>query len=357
MSLLSENLGVMVVALETTYKTDAVNAAFDANTDFSYFRVNSAADMTPVATNVIPGRMRPGQGGVGSSFVKSHGDITIPCPLGAGVGANFTPTNLAVMMQASGWEMSTGGSATTFTLGTENTNSASAHLYRRDLIKESAAAAWRLKRGVGAMFNFGLEGSAGQEVLCTFQGQCANYPEWTVSRNYFNASDEPALDWEGNAITYTGTASAESDERFICKSSDIQYNSGALVVKDWSFDSAMAIGPLMAQTGDPQATRITRTRGDGANASGSVTVLLSDNDAGYTDILAAIEAEEVANLVIVIEGSTTKYTLTARIQFQARPTETAEAGTTAFTANFIGVDDLSAAPFGDNGATLVVESV
>lgn len=355
-SLLSENYDTWILELETTYGTDAVDTAITTDANIVYLAVNSAGSIVPIANNFIPARARPGQGGVKSSKVKDNCDVTLPIPVLSGVGTNNTPENLGKVLQAAGFTEAVGTGDTLYTLGTDNRNSLSVRQHRRNLVRPSGdATAWRAKRATGGVFSLSLNFAIGAELIATAVGKGANYDDWTPSREYFDSADKPAMEYDGSAHAYAGSCSVETGERMICKSASIEYNSAVIPVNTASLDYAFNITPMQIQNGDPISTRIIRTRGDGANITGSALVLLTDGDAGYDDIRDAEDSEEEANLVFVLQGETRQLTITQRVQWQARPVESAQGGATAFECAFIGTDDFASACFGDNGATWLFE--
>lgn len=352
--ILSAQYHVFIAKSESAYSTDGVEAAFTANDDIVFLESNTGGELTPLADNYIPDRARASQSGVPSTMVKRGGEWSIPVPILGGVGTAFTPEYNAILKACGFAEDVSGGTTSVYTLGTVNDESLSLYMYRRNLNNNN----WRLKAATGCVGNLSIAGAPGQEAIATASGQTIDYCENTADLAYFDVTDgKPLLDKDGGAITYTGTVSKAVGERMICKAATIVYNGVPYKVNTWSIDYAFAIAPITSQTGDPLACRITRTRDGASNANGELVITLCDDGVAYDDLLAAIEANEVATLSIGLEGSTTKLTLNHRIQFQARPGESPDGGAMNFAAAFIVVGDFASSPFGDNDSVWTYEAV
>lgn len=352
--ILSADKSVWVVRSESTYGTDAIDAAIDANTDLTYLAVLSGSSIAPSPDSFRPNQVRASQDGVASTFVQRGGNITLNVPVRGGVGTPNTP-NYWPLLDIAGLDVAIGASSTVCTIKTANDSSATLYHYRRNISNDN----WRLQRALGSVLTLSAEGAMNAEATMAFTGRCVNHPEWTVDRAYFNASDEFALDYSGNAVTYTGAATADTAERMICKSMTLTVGGTTYPCSAFSFDLGFSVADLDALTGTAPAVVI-RDRGDGANVSGNLALEMVDSSAygaAFDDVLTKYQASTEAALQIVISGSTRKLTIDMpKIQF-TRPTERPTNGAMGWDVGFTANGDFGSAPFGDNGVVLTYASV
>lgn len=350
---LSSAYQTWIAVKESTYGTDAVDAAFTGNENISYLLCNADAEITPMGDTFTPDRARSSQSGVSGSFIQRGSEFTLPVPVVGGDSSNNYRPAYGSIFEMCGFTETTSGSTTVYTLKTSEPASLTLYQYRRN----AHSREWRLKRCRGARANLGLEFNVGEEVVAQAAGMGVGYNDYTAARTYFDGDDAPALDADGASLTYTGTASAQSDERLICKGATVTYNSGALPVISGSVDIAMSVALLEQMTSDPTGSIVTRVRDGVSPATGSLTLSLTDDGTGFEDVSAALLSDENATLSIVLEGSSTKVTIELRVQWTSRPAESAGDGIMNFDVEFQVVGDFSTAPFGDNGVKITYEAV
>jgi hypothetical protein len=186
--------------------------------------------------------------------------------------------------------------------------------------------------------------------VIALSGLGVGYYDLSADAAWFSAAGNPILDL-GGASTSTGTR--DTAERMICKGMTITYNSGAVAVSALSIVQAANVQAVKLMSADPISSRITRTRDDAGNATVSLSIETTDDSVTYEDFQAAADAEEVANLVILLEGATRNCTITARIQLHGPGTERANAGVLGFDFSGILTADFATHPFGDNELTLL----
>jgi hypothetical protein len=351
--ILSADKSVWVVRAESTYNTDAIDAAIDANTDLTYLAVLSGSSIGPSPDSFRPNQVRASQDGVAHTHVERGGNITLNVPVRGGVGTPNTP-NYFSLLDAAGLNVAVGASSTVCTIQTANDSSVTLYQYRRNISNDN----WRLQRALGSRLTMSAEGAMNTEANFAFTGRCTNNPEWTVDRAYFNSSDEFALDYSGSAVTYTGAATADTAERMICKSMTLTVGGTTYPCSAFSFDLGFSVADLDALTGTAPAV-IIRDRGDGANISGNLALEMVDSTYGtaFDDVLTKYQASTEAALQIVISGSTRKLTIDMpKIQF-TRPTERPVSGAMGWDVGFTANGDFGSAPFGDNGIVLTYASV
>ena len=350
--ILSTAYSVYVIEPEATYGVDAVNAAYVANDDVVYLAINNGGDITPIGAPFTPDRARASQDGVASSFVKSHSELNLPIPMTAGIGTANTP-NYAALLKACGFIETIGASSTTYVLGTSCADSVTVYKYTRNLTDNQ----WRLKKATGCLLNMSLGSAPGEEPVLTMAGQGASFFDLSAPAAYFDASGEPALDGDGDSITYTGAATADDAQRLLCVGGTITYNSGVVPASTVTLDIAMSVAPIMTQQGNPIAARIIRARSGVSPANGSIGVESTDLMAAYDDIAAAVLSNEVATLSLLFKGSTKKVTATINVQFSDRLAERDNNGAVGFDAPFIAVGKFGVHPFGDNAVQLVYATI
>jgi hypothetical protein len=352
--ILSDDKAVFVAIAESTYGTDAVDAAIDANTDLNYLAVLTGSALTPSPDFFRPNQVRASQDGIAHTFVARGGGVALNFPLRGGVGTPNTP-NYAAILDCMGLDYVAGASSTVCTIKTRNDSSITLYKYQRNISNDN----WRLQRGLGIRLTASFEGAMNQEATGTATGRCINNPEWTVDRAYFNSSDEPALDFGGNAVTYTGAGTADTAERMICKSMTLTVGGTSYPCSAFNFDLGFTIADLDALTGAAPAMPI-RSRGDGANVTGNLSLEMVDASAYGTaldDALTKYQASTEAALVIVISGSTRKLTINMpKIQF-TRPTERPNNGAMGWDLGFTANGDFASAPFGDNSVVFTYADV
>ena len=352
--ILSADKSVWVARAESTYSTDSIDTAIDANTNLTYLAVLTGSSVVPSPDFFRPNQMRASQDGIAHTYVQRGGNVTLNVPVRGGVGTPNTP-NIGMLLDAAGLGEAIGVSSTVYTIQTANDTSVTLYQYRRNIDNDN----WRLQRALGTRLTMSMEGAMNAEATMAFTGRCTNHPEWTVDRTYFNASDEFALDYSGSAVTYTGAATADTAERMICKSMTLTVGGTTYPCSAFSLDLGFTVGDLDALTGTAPAV-IIRDRGDGANVSGNLALEMVDA-AGYgtalDDVLTKYVASTEAALQIVISGSARKLTIDLpKIQF-TRPTERATAGATGWDVGFSANGNFASAPFGDNGIVLTYASV
>jgi hypothetical protein len=343
--MISANKRVWTWAAEGTYGTDAVDALLVANSAIVYQAVNAGSLITPVRTNTTPARAIASQSGVKSFKVDDHSTFEMTIPFKAGVGTPNTP-NYAPLLKACGFGETLAATTSTYVLGTSNASSITLWNWYRELL----AYEFRLRRATGCLGTASFNFAVGEEAVIALSGLGIGYYDLSADAAWFSVEGNPILDL-GGASTSTGTR--DTAERMICKGMTITYNSGAVAVSTLSIVQAANVQAVKLMSADPISSRITRTRDDAGNATVSLSIETTDDSVTYEDFQAAADAEEVANLVILLEGATRNCTITARIQLHGPGTERANAGVLGFDFSGILTADFATHPFGDNELTLL----
>lgn len=344
--MISANKRVWTWALEGTYNTDAVDTLLAADSAIVYQAVNAGSLITPVANNTTPSRAIASQSGPKSYKVNDHSSFELTIPFKAGIGTPNTP-NYAPLLKACGFTEALAATTSTYTIGTSNAASVSLWNWYRELL----AYEFRLRRATGCLSTASFNFVVGEEAVIALSGLGASYYDLSADEAWFSAAGNPIRDTSGVASTSVGTR--DSAERMICKGMTITYNSGAVAVSSLSIVQNANVQAVKLLSADPITGRITRTRDDGSNATVSLSIETTDDSATFEDFQAAADAEEVANLVIVLEGATRQCTITARIQLQGPGAERANAGALGFDFAGILTGDFATHPFGDNELTLL----
>lgn len=341
---------VWIFADETTYGTDAVNAAIGANSNLTYLAVNNDSTVTPEGNTYRPNQARPSQDGIAHTFVKRRGSGTINVPMRGGVGTPNLP-NYASLMEAAGFVITDNTTNQVFTLGTNNDSSVSGWHLKRNLTNSN----WRLQRILGVLMKLALSWTVGEESVLAFEFLSKNYPEWdSTDRAWFDSDGDPTLDSSGSSVTYTGTASADTAERLICKSMTLTVASTTYACSGGSLDTGMTLETIDVGNGDPLASRVIRSRGDNANATGNLAMeMVDDGDvANYgtalNDVLTKYQASTEAALQVIWLSANRRITLDLpKIQF-TRPTERPNNGAMGWDLGFNVNGDYATNKFGDN---------
>ena len=351
------NHHVWAAVEESTYGTDAVGAAIDANDDLTYLPFLSGSQIKPSPNYYRPNQQRAGQDGIAFTTVENGCSWTLNAPMRGGIGSAFTPA-VNFLLKACGFgEDTSGGTSSVYTIQTANDSSFSIWHWARNLTNNNL----RLQRSLGCVGNLSVSGEIGIEATIAASGQGINSGEWTVDRAYFNASDEPALDEAGSSVTYTGAASLDAGERLICKSVTMTVGGTVYPCSAWNFDLAFAVGALGTQTGTYLPERIVRTRGDDANVSGNLALSMAaasaaNYGAALDDVLTKYAASTEAALQIVLTGSSAQVTIDMpKIQLQ-RPEEREDNGAISWDVGFTANGDFGSSLFGENGVVITYDA-
>lgn len=343
--ILSSSYSAYLVALESTIGTDAVDAAITANSALVYQAINSGGTIRPAPEYERQPTARASQSGVRSSFIAAHSEISLPVPMREGVGTDFIPEYVDLMKMA-GYSVASGTGTTTCTLQTANDQFGTIYKYQRNLSNNN----WRLRRALGSLLTMDVAGQVGQEPVATFTGQSANHAQWTANRAYFNADDEPALDFAGSAYTYTGAATASAADPFLCENMTLTYNGVTLPAQSFNFASNMRVEPMNNMvTADTIAARIGRDRADGSNAVLSINFDMTDLGAALDDIFAAYQVDEEAAVALTLNNGTSRLRLALAAVQPRLPIESANGPAMNWDVEFHVNGDFATAPFADNG--------
>lgn len=340
--ILSSQYGVVCAVTETTYNTDAVDAAITADADLPYLAVNSGVAIDPVAADFQPDRMRPGQGAVPSSRIGQMTDVSLTIPLTAGVGANHIPSAEA-LLKAAGLHGSNGA----YLLSTDNNHSCTVWLWERNLVSDSGTK-WRLNRATGVFFNGSLSATVSEEPTLALTGPGASYHKRGEALAWFDSAGEPIRNLAG-VHAYAGTAAADAAERLLCKSATLTVDGTAIPFSSITLDFALATGMINTQQSTPTGKRATRARNGVSPAGGTISAEMSDLGAAYDAMDADLEAAKVCSMVLVFQGATRKLTIEAEVQLVGQQRKRDTAGAAGWDIDFIVVDDYATHPFGDNG--------
>lgn len=345
MGILTSDKGILILIEESTYGTDSVDTALNANTNITYLAIDSDADIAPVYEQFRPNRLRPGQDGIAHVMVADHNTWTINGGMRGGSGADHTPKYSAILKACGFAETVSAGTSTTYKLNTSNDASFTAYLYRRTF-----AGAHRLIHCEGALGNMSFEFAVKSEPHYSASGMAASADDWSIERSYFNGSTgKPDMDKDGNAVAYTGTVDYDTSEQIICQSITLTVGGTTYPVSEGTLDCGMSVGAIESMTAAQAACRIVRSRGDGANASGNLKLQMCDGGTALDDALTKWKASTEAALSIVLTGANQKITFALpKIQL-TRPTPGDTAGATSWDIGYVVNGDHAASPFADNG--------
>jgi hypothetical protein len=349
--MISADYKIWTWALEGTYGVDAVNLLLDADAAIVYQAVNNGASITPQPINFQPDRARASQDGVPSSFIKNKSAFSLPVPFKAGLGTANTP-NTAPVLKGCGFGENIDTAFTEYTL--QSVLQPGFTLY--NWVPELNTSNHRLIRATGCLGNLSISGAANEEALFQVEGEGNSYFDWSTPAAYFSAAGNPILLAGGGAST--STATRDASERLLCRSATITWDGVSLPVSSWTIDAAMGIETVDVQTAEPTGVRVVRSRSGVAPATVSLGLETApDASAAYAALRTKSDTGVIADLTIVLLGSTRKCTITARVQFLPRFAERANAGTLGFDISGIVVGDFGTHPFGNNSLKLKYETI
>lgn len=353
MSLMLFDKGVLIAVAETTYGTDAVDAAFTANDDVTYLAVNTGVSLEKQTVQFEPSRLRPSAAGVAHTMISDHNVLEVSGPLKAwagGTAGNEAPFYAPFLKACNFAETIVSATSATYALKTANSDSVTVYFYVRNAEDDN----FRLNYLTGGRGNISFNFAVNTEATwaATILGASAN--DWSNDLTFFDSSDQPALDKAGSALTYSGTASRDSATRMICQSMTLTVGGTSYPVASATLDCAWGTTPVRTVQASPTVSKLINTREDGSRPNG--TLQLIDGETAYEDVLTKWDASTEAALVISLDDGTNDITFTAPKIQMGPPAATNTGGVRAFDIPFFVNEDRSSAPFGDNDLTIVYQA-
>jgi hypothetical protein len=351
--ILSSQYGIFLAEIESAYGTDAVDAAITANDDIAYRTVMADSAIQNDSSFYRPDTLRPGQDGVKHARVSTSTSGTIRFPMRAGIGTPNTPA-CGIWLKCAGFTETVGSSDTAYVQSTNVDTSVSVHEYRRNLNN----ANWRLIRLLGGIGSaFGFQATVGEEVMGEIQLLGNNDDEMTVDRAYFDADGDPALDYDGSAYTYTGSASAEDTTPFICKSITATFNGVTYPLSAITYASNLEGNPINTLNGATTNARSARGRGGTNNSGGNLALETNDLAAALDAALTAYQAGTEAALSVVVGDGTNQFTVSMPKAQLTQPSRRATGAAMGFDLGYVVNGDWATSPLGDNGVTITWDDV
>lgn len=355
--ILSSQYGVLIIAKESAYGVDAVQALITANGALTYLGVNADVEITPENEDFRPERLRASRAGVPVSRIKTGTAVTIPMPGLLGVATQNTPT-WGTLIESSGYSVDTSNpNFTLYTSKTDNGASFSAWQYERN-IESDTGTKWRLAIALGTRVSYQMAAEANSEPIFVFDGRGNNHFPRTVARAYFDAAGKPALGPTGSSITFTGTAVADTSERALCFSNSLLFASTPIPFLGLTYNHNGNPTSIDLQSAAVTGARTMTAPGAAGSGDGTISFEMTDMGAAYEIIRTALEAETQGVLTFTSTGKTKRMVKTMRIQFtgdlRKRATTDAAAG---WDVDFVTVGDVATHPFGDGEVTMKFEQI
>lgn len=347
MGILTSDQGVFVGLSEATYGADAVDVVIQALGALQYSGVDSDVSITREDAEFRPNRLRPSQDGVASVMVPDHNAWSLKHGLRGGAGSDFTPTYGWLLKACGLAETVSAGVSTTYALGTSIAASATMYHYKRDFGANS-----RLVYCTGALGNCSFSGSVREEVVVSASGMAASANDLAVARANISATTGRVLLDKAGAAKSLSAPVFDASEILIAKSVTLTVGGTAYPCSAFTLDMGMGVSALETMQSAQAATRIVRSRGDGANASGSLALEMSDDDAALDDVLTKWVASTEAALSIVVAGTRTITFTLPKIQLK-RPAPRDSGGAQGWDVAFSVNGDFGTLPTADNGIKLV----
>lgn len=352
-SLLSSQYAAWLVASESVYGTDAINAAIDADANLTYLDLNNPSTITPVTELFEPDRVRASHSGVPHSTIKSHMAVELSGPLkgkiAAGAG-NEAPHYSPLLLASNFAETVVSATSATYALKTAQQGSFSAYQYRRNLEDNL----WRIIYATGVRGSMNFQFETNVEPTFTFSGLSNNWVDWSNDLAFFDtADDQPILKKDGTtdiSAAYTGTAAKDVVPRVLCQSMTLTVGGTTYPLGSINLDLAWNVAPLNTMNAAATNQRTLLTRGSASRPNGSMQLL--DGAAAFEDVLTKYIANTEAQLVIVAANATSTITFTMpKIQLGV-PNIADVGGIAGLDLPYFVQGNFAALPHGDNGLTV-----
>lgn len=346
---------VVIVALESSYGVDAIDALFQgAPATITYLAVNSdSVGIAPAFDQFVPSRVRSSISGVQHSAIASHNTVEYTGPLKAkaAAGAGNEEPFYSPLLRAAGFDVAiVGGVSATYNLQTNNDASCTIYDYRRDL----TTGDWRLIFTTGVVGNMTFNFEVGGEATWTFSGVGLAANDETVIRTYFDANDDPALRFDGSAVGGTPTGLRDDAERNICRSMTTDYGAVSYPVSTLTLDLALTAEPVKDVNGAVSISQAVRTRADATNSNGSLQISTTDGSVAYDDALTRWKDNSAVALDVDVASESSSFGLAVDapiVQLFGPPGLVDLAGSAGFDIPIFLNGDFASAPFGNNELT------
>jgi len=317
MSEISTERGRVIVASESSYGTNAVDAIYgDGSTDIIWQDVRSC-DIVPAREIIEIGRYKASHSGTKHCSVPDVASVNLEIPLTARVGSGSgdeAPYYADILKAMNLSEAISDSTSATYTPVTQQQSAMSIHQYMRNLEDANWRQLYALGvRGTGT-FNFQLN----EEAFFTFEGQGIYQDELSTAAAYIDSSGNAALESDGS----TGVAARAGGTEAVADASPMCVNSMTFTIGGTTYDIASlelslnwTVAVKRTVNGDGNAQEILLTRAlSGARIGGSFD--LQDGNTALNEMLADLKADTASALVVSLDDGTDRIRITAsNLQF------------------------------------------
>lgn len=350
----------IIFELESTYGVDRVDALLAANADISYQDSITNITLTPEVVDLPVARACASFSGTPSErlVVGLGADIEfyVTDAVNPGVSGGEAPRNRGLYQVARLVETITGSTSAKYIPTSGDYKSASIYYYLRNTSDDF----WRMTYLLGFRGNLSLTMQEKSHVTGSLNGKCISYPDetyaatastadyrlWSKPLPFFDANGAPALDKNGDAITYTGTASKDMSRvlntgnlKFIADGIEIPIRSASLN-QNYSLVAQEQSGAT------PLTSYVDLLRASDARAGGDAQI--AETGDGYRKAVELLHNANEVSASFELLGPTTKYEIIIpKLQVVAMA-EGENSGWREWTVSYLLSGDYSASPNGDN---------
>lgn len=282
----------VIVASETTYGTDQVNAILtDASADIVYQDVEDFT-ITPVREIVEVARMRGVHGNAAHKTIASHVTVAATGALTARAGegaGNEAPTYAAFLKAANMSEAIVSDTTATYKPVTKQQAGMSGYQFHRSLESDN----WRLLYALGIRGTWGLNLAINAEAKWTFSGQGIYQDEISDEAAFFDASTGAIALLKDGATGVTARAGGSEANAcgtpVMCTNMTLEVGGTAYPVSALELALNWTTTPINTINGAANASKILNTRPlTGGRIGGSFT--LADGETAHDQMIAAYKA-------------------------------------------------------------------
>jgi hypothetical protein len=294
------NLGRVYALAESTYGTDAINAAITANSDITYYDVMSI-DIVPSVANIENARVRGSGDSEAHSRINNNQTVTITGALtgatNVGNAGGETP-HWADLIEAAGMaETVVSATSAAYNVATTAQTAVTVYHWRR----AAESYKYRGQYATGVRGNMSFSFSLNTPATYTFEGQSNNMPESSDTANYQQGVSEELAFFDANglidlrlttgaSVVYTGSEAYADDPKFLPTSITATLNSVSLQASSINYNLNREVVAIQEITGTPNVAKVLSNPG-----TPTIEVVLTESAAGYEQVLAlAKSGAEVA---------------------------------------------------------------
>ena len=340
--LLLQDKGIVLIASESAYNTNAVAAAIVANGPLTYVAVHDDMKPSLEVVSYVPNQLLPSAGGNEHKVFVNSSKLAGTFPMRAGVGATFIPHWLP-FAKAANFAVVSAGSSTVMSLSTTQQQAMSFHRYDRD----SETGDYQLSPVTGVRGNLSFALELEKEPIATFTGMGASAEDASAYRAYFTAAGKPAFNYAGGTVTNTSTVTRDTAGRFGCQAMTLTVGGVNYPAMSMNMDLGWTPTPVSTLQSSPTVSKVLLTKNNTTRTSGNI--VLMDGLTALADARAKWASGAKASLVAVCSNGVEKMTIEAENIQLGYHTEQAQGGVRGFGVPFFVVQsNTGTSIFGDS---------